>query len=100
MRLGTAAVTTQGMGEAEMARIAVLFTARSVEDGRERWGAEEVRELAGRFPPYPGPGRGSRQLVHRRTCNHRRYPEVPDPWRPSLGCGAWMTSETCGEARA
>ncbi|MET9389535.1 serine hydroxymethyltransferase [Streptomyces sp. NPDC006624] len=53
LRLGTAAVTTQGMGEVEMARIAELLTGvlRGVtETTRAR---EEVRELAGGFPPYP-----------------------------------------------
>ncbi|MFF8232788.1 serine hydroxymethyltransferase [Streptomyces caelestis] len=53
LRLGTAAVTTQGMGEAEMARIAKLLAGvlRGVtESARAR---EEVRELAGGFPPYP-----------------------------------------------
>ncbi|WP_328343410.1 serine hydroxymethyltransferase [Streptomyces violaceus] len=53
LRLGTAAVTTQGMGEAEMARIAKLLAGvlRGVtETVRAR---EEVRELAGGFPPYP-----------------------------------------------
>ncbi|MFF5372326.1 serine hydroxymethyltransferase [Streptomyces sp. NPDC013187] len=53
LRLGTAAVTTQGMGEAEMVRIAALFAGvlRGVTDpSRAR---EEVRELAGGFPPYP-----------------------------------------------
>ncbi|WP_327697724.1 serine hydroxymethyltransferase [Streptomyces sp. NBC_00459] len=54
LRLGTAALTTQGMGEAEMARIAVLLAGLlrgAAESGGVR---EEVRELAGRFPPYPG----------------------------------------------
>ncbi|MBO1336210.1 serine hydroxymethyltransferase [Streptomyces sp. VRA16 Mangrove soil] len=53
LRLGTAAVTTQGMGEAEMARVAVLLSGvvRDVFDVRTV--REEVRELAGRFPPYP-----------------------------------------------
>ncbi|MCK8434730.1 serine hydroxymethyltransferase [Streptomyces sp. D2-8] len=53
LRLGTAAITTQGMGEAEMARIAKLIggVLRGVtEASRAR---EEVRELAGGFPPYP-----------------------------------------------
>ena len=53
LRLGTAAITTQGMGEAEMVRIAELLTGvlRGVtETSRAR---EDVRELAGRFPPYP-----------------------------------------------
>jgi glycine hydroxymethyltransferase len=54
LRLGTAAVTTQGMGEVEMARIAVLLSGvvRDAFDGRTV--REEVRELARRFPPYPG----------------------------------------------
>ncbi|GGX36032.1 serine hydroxymethyltransferase [Streptomyces lomondensis] len=53
LRLGTAAVTTQGMREGEMARIAKLLAGvlRGVtETVRAR---EEVRELAGGFPPYP-----------------------------------------------
>ncbi|MGW6546610.1 serine hydroxymethyltransferase [Streptomyces massasporeus] len=53
LRLGTAAITTQGMGEAEMVRIAELLAGvlRGVtETARVR---EDVRELAGRFPPYP-----------------------------------------------
>lgn len=55
IRLGTAALTTQGMGEAEMARIAVLFTAALLgQDGDARRVREDVRELAGRFPPYGG----------------------------------------------
>jgi glycine hydroxymethyltransferase len=54
LRIGTAAVTTQGMGEAEMVRIAVLF-ANVLRDGAAaRTAREEVRELTGRFPPYPG----------------------------------------------
>ncbi|MER5948239.1 serine hydroxymethyltransferase [Streptomyces sp. NPDC001904] len=54
LRLGTAAVTTQGMGETEMARIAVLLSGvvRDAFDGRAV--REEVRELVRRFPPYPG----------------------------------------------
>ncbi|MEU3301812.1 serine hydroxymethyltransferase [Streptomyces sp. NPDC006678] len=53
IRLGTAALTTQGMGEAEMARIAVLFTTALRAEGEDtRRVREEVRELAGRFPPY------------------------------------------------
>ncbi|MET8245791.1 serine hydroxymethyltransferase [Streptomyces sp. NPDC005202] len=54
LRLGTAAVTTQGMGQEEMEWIAVLFgkVLRGEVDGpRAR---EDVRELTGRFPPYPG----------------------------------------------
>ncbi|MFJ6572944.1 serine hydroxymethyltransferase [Streptomyces sp. NPDC091292] len=54
LRLGTAAVTTQGMGEAEMARIAVLLGAvlrKETESGTAR---SEVWDLTVRFPPYPG----------------------------------------------
>lgn len=49
IRLGTAAVTTQGMGQREMVRVAELFAAAiHEEDGV----AARVRELAGRFPAY------------------------------------------------
>ncbi|MEU8890698.1 serine hydroxymethyltransferase [Streptomyces sp. NPDC048442] len=51
LRLGTAAVTTQGMGEAEMARIVAVFAPAL---RGERSAPTEVRELARRFPPYPG----------------------------------------------
>ncbi|GAA3375716.1 serine hydroxymethyltransferase [Streptomyces sannanensis] len=51
IRLGTAAITTQGMGEPEMARIAVLFSAALRDDRKTR---DRVRELAADFPPYPG----------------------------------------------
>ncbi|MEV7682992.1 serine hydroxymethyltransferase [Streptomyces sp. NPDC088341] len=53
IRLGTAAVTTQGMSEAEMARLAPLFTS-ALRGGAEaaRSARAEVRELVGRFPPY------------------------------------------------
>jgi glycine hydroxymethyltransferase len=54
LRLGTAAVTTQGMREGEMAGIGALIGAvlRGQVDGKR--GREEVRELATAFPPYPG----------------------------------------------
>jgi glycine hydroxymethyltransferase len=54
LRLGTAAVTTQGMGQGEMERIAVLVgkVLRGELDGARA--REDVRELTGRFPPYPG----------------------------------------------
>ncbi|MFJ4688239.1 serine hydroxymethyltransferase [Streptomyces sp. NPDC088789] len=54
LRLGTAAVTTQGMGEQEMARIAGLLAGvlrGTADPARTR---EEVRELTAAFPPYPG----------------------------------------------
>ncbi|MBQ0853368.1 serine hydroxymethyltransferase [Streptomyces sp. BH-SS-21] len=54
LRLGTAAVTTQGMGEAEMARVAVLFGTALRDESAGRHVREEVRDLTGRFPPYPG----------------------------------------------
>ncbi|MFF3689108.1 serine hydroxymethyltransferase [Streptomyces sp. NPDC002187] len=55
IRLGTAAVTTQGMGQREMARIAVLFTAALRGDGEQaRELPAQVRELVGRFPPFAG----------------------------------------------
>ncbi|WP_406136626.1 serine hydroxymethyltransferase [Streptomyces sp. NBC_01089] len=51
IRLGTAAVTTQGMAAPEMAEIAGLFSAALRE---ERGTREEVRELARRFPSNSG----------------------------------------------
>ncbi|MEU1017068.1 serine hydroxymethyltransferase [Streptomyces sp. NPDC005900] len=50
LRLGTAAVTTQGMTGPEMERIAGLL-ADAVREGADV--RREVRELAGGFPPYP-----------------------------------------------
>ncbi|MEU9082341.1 serine hydroxymethyltransferase [Streptomyces sp. NPDC048357] len=50
VRLGTAAVTTQGMGEAQMRRIAALFAAGLRGDGAKT--RTEVNELALEFPPY------------------------------------------------
>ncbi|AJE42532.1 serine hydroxymethyltransferase [Streptomyces nodosus] len=53
LRLGTAAATTQGMGEAEMAYIAELFASvlRDEVDGAQA--RARVREFTGGFPPYP-----------------------------------------------
>ncbi|MFH9860216.1 serine hydroxymethyltransferase [Streptomyces sp. NPDC017202] len=54
LRLGTAAVTTQGMGETEMARIAKLMAGVLRGEAEGRQVREEVRELTAGFPPYPG----------------------------------------------
>ncbi|MEY9994275.1 glycine hydroxymethyltransferase [Streptomyces sp. V4I8] len=54
LRLGTAAVTTQGMGEEEMAWLAALLAGVLRGETESPKAREEVRELAGRFPPYPG----------------------------------------------
>lgn len=54
IRLGTAAVTTQGMDDGDMARIAALFGAAVREPGDVSPIATEVRELVARNPPYPG----------------------------------------------
>ncbi|MEG3630451.1 serine hydroxymethyltransferase [Streptomyces poriticola] len=54
LRLGTAAVTTQGMGEGEMGTVAGLLAGvlrGEVEAAESR---ERVRDLATAFPPYPG----------------------------------------------
>ncbi|CAM5308504.1 MULTISPECIES: serine hydroxymethyltransferase [Streptomyces] len=54
LRLGTAAVTTQGMGEEEMVWLAALLAGVLRGDRESQKAREEVRELTGRFPPYPG----------------------------------------------
>uniref|UniRef100_A0AAU3GWH4 Serine hydroxymethyltransferase n=1 Tax=Streptomyces sp. NBC_01401 TaxID=2903854 RepID=A0AAU3GWH4_9ACTN len=54
IRLGTAAVTTQGMDEDDMARIAELFGAAVREDDDPAPLRAEVRGLAESHPPYPG----------------------------------------------
>ncbi|MBT2472080.1 serine hydroxymethyltransferase [Streptomyces sp. ISL-66] len=51
IRLGTAAVTTQGMGEAQMGRIAELFTA-ALSGGEPVKIRGDVNELVVGFPPY------------------------------------------------
>jgi len=53
LRLGTAAVTTQGMGEAAMARIAALIAGVVRGEVTGRRGREEVEELVRDCPPYP-----------------------------------------------
>ncbi|MDO0911735.1 serine hydroxymethyltransferase [Streptomyces sp. DT2A-34] len=54
LRLGTAAVTTQGMGEEEMVWLAALLAGVLRGETESQKAREEVRELAGRFSPYPG----------------------------------------------
>ncbi|ANP49457.1 glycine hydroxymethyltransferase [Streptomyces griseochromogenes] len=53
LRLGTAAVTTQGMAEPEMVKIAALMASVLRGDTEPARSRDEVRELTGRFPPYP-----------------------------------------------
>lgn len=53
LRLGTAAVTTQGMGEAEMSTVAELIVAALEEDGTAR---SRTVALVHGFPPYPDHG--------------------------------------------
>jgi len=54
LRLGTAAVTTQGMGEEEMARIAALLAGVLRGETESQKARDHVRELTGRFQPYSG----------------------------------------------
>ncbi|WP_338932148.1 serine hydroxymethyltransferase [Streptomyces netropsis] len=53
LRLGTAAVTTQGMGEAEMGRLAALMRTALRGDGPGGAVRDAVLRLAADFPPYP-----------------------------------------------
>ncbi|MEU7132400.1 serine hydroxymethyltransferase [Streptomyces sp. NPDC046261] len=52
LRLGTAALTTQGMDETEMAHVGMLLGAALRGEGREGQVRAQVADLAGRFPPY------------------------------------------------
>jgi len=54
LRLGTAAVTTQGMGEEEMASIAALLAGVLRGETESQKARDQVRELTGRFQPYTG----------------------------------------------
>ncbi|MFF4798719.1 serine hydroxymethyltransferase [Streptomyces sp. NPDC001351] len=54
LRLGTAAVTTQGMGEEEMASIATLLAGVLRGETESQKARDQVRELTGRFQPYTG----------------------------------------------
>ncbi|RPF36275.1 serine hydroxymethyltransferase [Streptomyces sp. TLI_185] len=54
LRLGTAAVTTQGMGEEEMAGIAALLAGVLRGETESQKARDQVRELTGRFQPYTG----------------------------------------------
>ncbi|MFI0515396.1 serine hydroxymethyltransferase [Streptomyces sp. WSLK1-5] len=53
LRLGTAAVTTQGMAEKEMERIAALLAGVVRGEAESARAREEVRDLVVGFPPYP-----------------------------------------------
>jgi glycine hydroxymethyltransferase len=53
LRLGTAALTTQGMGEREMRAVATLL-AEVLRGGTDPVAArDDVRDLVAQFPPYP-----------------------------------------------
>ncbi len=59
LRLGTAAMTTAGMGQPEMAEVAALIgrALRGREDESVRTAvADEVKVLCAKFPPYPTGG--------------------------------------------
>ncbi|MEV4443818.1 serine hydroxymethyltransferase, partial [Streptomyces sp. NPDC049577] len=53
LRMGTAALTTQGMREPEMEGVAALLGAVLRGEGTGAAIRGAVTDLAGRFPPYP-----------------------------------------------
>ncbi|MET8486065.1 serine hydroxymethyltransferase [Streptomyces tendae] len=53
LRLGTAAVTTQGMGEREMRAVATLLAGVLRGDTEPTAARGDVRDLVTEFPPYP-----------------------------------------------
>jgi glycine hydroxymethyltransferase len=55
MRIGTAALTTQGMGPAEMAEIARMIGRVLKSEAEQETVRAEVAELTRRFPAYPTP---------------------------------------------
>ena len=93
LRLGTAAVTTAGMREAEMGEIAALIaqvlrkTATSTSP-RVADVKEQVNDLCARFTPYPGPvravGEPALAQLHPR-CGDRRGRHVPPHLRDAVG---------------
>ncbi len=98
LRLGTAAVTTQGMGTGEMTLVAGMLASvlrGGTDPARARGTSASWSRPSLRTPLSPSPA-----TSRARPCNHRHHPAVPTLIRPSLGCGAVKASEICGEARA
>ncbi|MFF8927463.1 serine hydroxymethyltransferase [Streptomyces longwoodensis] len=54
LRLGTAAVTTQGMGEEQMTAVATLMARVLRRETDAQRARDDVRDLVAAFPPYPG----------------------------------------------
>ncbi|MEU5667878.1 serine hydroxymethyltransferase [Streptomyces longwoodensis] len=54
LRLGTAAVTTQGMGEEQMTAVATLMARVLRRESDAQRARDDVRDLVAAFPPYPG----------------------------------------------
>ena len=103
LRLGTAAVTTQGMGErrdgADRRRCSRAVLRGDARPGRPR--GPRCRAPGRReFPPYPELRWGGRTSRAQPPLQPSSLPGVLYRMRASLGCGAEMASESCGEARA